>query len=290
MKEHVISKGKSKISIFPTYGACINELVLDGKQILRYAKDEADVQNLTVGAFNGAQLFPFPNRLSKGVYRHNDQDFELPLNDNPAYHNALHGLVFDQAFKLTQLQENEIKTVLDSQGFQGFPFAFKLENTFSISDTSLSIHTVIENTGENSFPYGHGWHPYFDVSNNVEKCQLKLPVHSSVPVNNNLIPEGEPIPYQAFKALKEIENTALDTCFLCHSANERIIFKNPVAGFSIEIILDGYDHLQVYIPPEKDAIAIEPQTCQPDAFNNGFGLKELKPAELANYRMAIALV
>ncbi len=38
-----------------------------------------------------------------------------------------------------------------------------------------------------------------------------------------------------------------------------------------------YNYLQVFIPPSKKSIAVEPMTCAADAFNNKMGLIILNP-------------
>jgi len=40
-----------------------------------------------------------------------------------------------------------------------------------------------------------------------------------------------------------------------------------------------YKYLQIYIPPSRKSIAIEPMTCKADAFNSGDGLIVLSPNE-----------
>lgn len=40
-----------------------------------------------------------------------------------------------------------------------------------------------------------------------------------------------------------------------------------------------YNYLQLYIPPDRNSIAIEPMTCNIDAFNNHNGLITLQPKE-----------
>jgi aldose 1-epimerase len=41
-----------------------------------------------------------------------------------------------------------------------------------------------------------------------------------------------------------------------------------------------YNFLQVFIPPLRHCVALEPMTCAPDAFNNGMGLARLEPGEM----------
>jgi len=41
-----------------------------------------------------------------------------------------------------------------------------------------------------------------------------------------------------------------------------------------------YNYLQVFIPPDRMSIAIEPMTCNANAFNNKDGLITLSPGEV----------
>ena len=50
-----------------------------------------------------------------------------------------------------------------------------------------------------------------------------------------------------------------------------------------------YNYLQVFIPPLRNSIAIEPMTCNTDAFNNKEGLIILEPDQQfkASYGVSI---
>ena len=51
----------------------------------------------------------------------------------------------------------------------------------------------------------------------------------------------------------------------------------------------AYRYLQVYTPPGRESIAIEPMTCAPNAFNNGMGLIRLDPGEAFTASFGISL-
>ena len=51
-----------------------------------------------------------------------------------------------------------------------------------------------------------------------------------------------------------------------------------------------YNFLQVYIPPDRCSIAIEPMTCSTNAFNNKEGLIILKPGEKFEAAYGVRLV
>ena len=45
------------------------------------------------------------------------------------------------------------------------------------------------------------------------------------------------------------------------------------------MFLKKWNFLQVFTPPHRQSIALEPMTCNIDAFNNQDGLKMLAPKE-----------
>ncbi len=59
---------KTRFSIIPVYGACLNDLMIQGRPILWSARSEEELTQRTIGAFSGAQLFPFPNRVKNLHY------------------------------------------------------------------------------------------------------------------------------------------------------------------------------------------------------------------------------
>ena len=52
----------------------------------------------------------------------------------------------------------------------------------------------------------------------------------------------------------------------------------------------GFNYLQLYIPPDRSSIAIEPMTCSVDAFNNGDGLIILEVAEVIKASCGFELI
>jgi len=74
----------------------------------------------------------------------------------------------------------------------------------------------------------------------------------------------------------EILDKFLDDCFVLNS--KEILFNTP--KYNLELSSSEKDSfLQLYTPPHKNTIAIEPTTGVSDSFNNGIGLKTLQPSE-----------
>ena len=95
-----------------------------------------------------------------------------------------------------------------------------------------------------------------------------------------MIPQ-KPIQYtQSRLALKERQ---LDDAFLLKE--EQVVLHT--AQYSLKIQLPDTSYLQLYTPPDRKSIAIEPMNCIANAFNNGIGLKLLKPGEEFNWEVKI---
>jgi len=55
----------SSFSIIPELGASLNDFIVNGQEILMAASTLKEIENQTIKAFAGAQLFPYPNRIKR---------------------------------------------------------------------------------------------------------------------------------------------------------------------------------------------------------------------------------
>ena len=104
-------------------------------------------------------------------------------------------------------------------------------------------------------------------------------------VDENLIPTGERKPYPKFSNSSLIGNTCLDNCFYLKSKENKhwIEIYDPQQDIRLVTWQDAgeqkYNYLQIYIPPERKSISIEPMTSNINSFNNGEGLLILEPGK-----------
>ncbi len=270
-------------SVIPEFGANINQLVLKSRDknfsILDGAENYDEL--LENKRYKSAILAPFPNRIRNGEYHFQNKKYNLPINDQD--HNcALHGLVFDQIFQIKNfdLQNNSGAITLEYQyngNIPGYPFMFNLRLRYSLDKNGFSLNQEIKNTSNNAMPVGLGWHPYFKTGNKVNNLKLCLPVSIYFETDTQLIPTGKSFSFEEFKSLAEIGKTEFDHGFIIEIQNdqaETVIFDSEL---NLKIILwqqtgqKNYNYLQVYTPPTRDSIAIEPMTCCTDALNNNNG-------------------
>ena len=147
--------------------------------------------------------------------------------------------------------------------------------------TCKEITLKITNTGENTFPFGLGWHPYF-LAENLAESELKFQSDLQIVNNDSQIPIGtEPI---QFKLL--IGDQTLDDTYLLSDSN--IHFSTQAYEMSMNTFSTQENFLQLYIPPDRKSIAIEPMTCIPDVFNYKKGLLELSPNESYDWNIQLS--
>lgn len=280
----VVSESGSAFTIIPALGARLNSFVVPTKagpvEVIDGYQDDKELA--TEYYSKSSLLAPFPNRIVDGCFTFAGERFELPIN-KPAEHNAIHGFVSDKQFAVVERGEvasaYQVRLEYKSVPVQGFPFPFSVAVTYVLdADGHLTVQTALENTGLTDMPAGFGWHPYFTLGIPVDQLLLSLPTRRELVVDARLIPTGELIMRDS-EYQKPIAAAVFDTGFQLLQEKE-IVLTNPETKVSLRLICsEGFDYLQVFTPPWRTAIALEPMTCAADAFNNGFGMKVLAPGE-----------
>ena len=275
-------KYNTHFSIIPELGGAINNFSVNGEQILVGANNLYEIQNQTIKAFAGAQLFPFPNRIKNGKFKIGIKDFQLPVNE-PLLNNSLHGLIYNKAFNVVLVDENKgvIKLRYEyKKENNGYPFHVQIENSYQLTKNALIIKTSLLNKGNASIPVGHGWHPYFKSTQNIGKSKLQIYSNEYFELDRQFIPTGKKIKDNTFLKVHQIGTTKFDQCYEIEPSKDLIAkLINPQKKLTISLLAKGYPYLQIYIPPNRDCIALEPQTALPDTFNNKIGCIELSPVE-----------
>ncbi|TVZ55988.1 aldose 1-epimerase [Lutibacter sp. Hel_I_33_5] len=269
--ENTQQKVYSKIHL--NEGASLQELTLNGHALI------TDLSPLTYSdTYASSILFPFASRIRDGKYEFNGEKFQLDTNQREEK-NALHGLVYNKLFTVLKKEEhNDYAAVLleyvENDKSQGFPFTYTIQIEYRCTQTELSVKINVKNTDDRVFPFTIGWHPYFNSSD----------LYSSYLDFNS----DKTLTYDAKNITKEvvdfnndssftIEDKQLDNCFLLK--DNSVEFTTPKYRFSIESSAKE-NFLQVYTPPKKNIIAIEPTTGVADSFNNNIGLQTLASNEV----------
>lgn len=285
----------TRVEVAPACGAILVGFIVkqDGVDInVIDSYDSAEDFNKTVTekGFKGCKLSPFVCRLKNGSYHFAEQDYHIKKFYLGKH--AIHGLIYDQAFELTNQDAGEhMATISLSYNYEsmdaGYPFRYNCMVTYTLSSgNKLTVTTRIMNTGEGLMPVADGWHPYFTLGSNINDLQLEFQSRDMVEFDSELLPTGKHTRFQDFGSLKLIGETEFDNCYSLDftECQPMCVLRSSENNMQIEIHpADSYPYLQVYTPGHRKSIAIENLSSAPDAFNNGIGLKVIEPNEWASF-------
>lgn len=264
-------------SIVPERGANVLEIHFGGFNVLDGYQTPDELEAGKWG--KSALLFPFPNRLRDGQYSWLGHDYTFPLN-NAATHNAIHGFVRDETFEVVRIEltteSAEITCRLDYPGHHAwYPFPFVLEVTFTITNRhEFNAAFFLKNRHREAIPVGLGWHPYFRLTEKAGDHLLHLPHGAKVDIDERMIPTGGHTLDTSFIEETPIHDTVLDNCFVVETPHPLYHLTLRGGGHTLAVAASSslFPYFQVFTPPARDSIALEPMTCNINAFQNGDGL------------------
>ncbi len=296
-----LENSKVRLELVPEFGGRINSLVLS---------DEFDV-NLIAGhdsrdalahdtGYRGIPLFPFPNRLAAGRYSFQGKTYQVAINE-PGSGHALHGFLYHLTpqISIQTLTKTcaHATAVYDYPGnVEGYPFPSRVEFQYKLHGESLKVEVKITNTGTRPLPVGFGWHPYYQLDERVDDLYLQTPPLMAIEIDKTNMATGKKTPYPHFEKLKKIGDLRLDNGF-------EITGKEPVASLKLwsekhkrgldiwqDAGPDGMNFTQIFIPPGRESIAIEPMSCSINAFNSGDGLRTVEPGKSTSGTFGVRLI
>jgi aldose 1-epimerase len=283
--------------IVPHAGAILNELVVNGIDIVDGYQDAGDFVSRVHQGFRSAKLSPFVCRLHHASYSWLGKQYRLDkfmLNDA-----ALHGILYDVKFDIISEKQGteQASVVLRYQyngSHPGYPFPFNCTVTYMLEkEGRLTIATHVSNpsTADGPIPIVDGWHPYFRLGGKVDDWWLQIASDQMIEYDDQLIPTGAYIEHTVFSEGRLIGDMVLDNGFLLKEDISPIaILKNPSNGLCMQCISQvNYPFLQLYIPDNRESIAIENLSGAPDAFNNGIGLSILAPGEKKDFVVTLQM-
>ncbi len=297
-QKHVLQSpdGRQRLAVVPDYGAHLLELQLHGTPVL---DGYATPDEMLEGRYGkNIILYPFPNRLKEGKYEWAGRQYQFPIND-PDTGNALHGFGKDKPLLVERVDTARHAASITCLRYEpgdtpAYPFPIAFAITFTLcNEGALEVDLSLTNYHESPIPVGMGWHPYFRLGSSADNMRLQLPPCRRVEVDATMIPTGQLLEDTRFAELQAINGQEIDNCFALDNT------ELPYA----EVVLEGalgrlhyrqqtgpgkFNFLQVFVPPHRASIAIEPMTCNIDAFHNNMGLIVLEPQQQAVAGVRIA--
>lgn len=290
----------SRVEIVPACGAMLHAfMVKEEKGFLNVIDSYTDKvsfdENAESEGFKGLKLSPFPCRIPNAVYSFNDQEYRLRKYIRNG--SALHGLLYNQPFTITESHADEAAATLSllyeyKADDPGYPFAYDCVVKYILKkENTLTVVTHIQNKSASQMPIADGWHPYFSFGGSVDWLELQFQSEEMLEFVN-LIPSGNILPHNQFIQPALIGSTELDNSFVLNFSKPQpmCILRDPKTKWQLEISPDQtYPYLQIYIPPHRQSIAIENLSAPPDAFNNSMGLIILQPGASTDFTTSYTL-
>ena len=232
--------------------------------------------------FRSAKMSPYVCRLFKGQYAHLNTTYTMDRFYMGEH--AIHGIMYDADFKIQATEANEHQaTVILVHHYlgsdQGYPFPFTMHVKWILEkNNKVSVQTTVINDAAISIPIVDGWHPYFTLGESIDHCTLQFSSKGKMEYDKDLLPTGNMIEDARFSNGLKIGSLQLDDGYALATENSSCTLQNE--QFVLKINPSSlYPYLQLYIPPDRNSMAIENLSGAPNAFNNKMGLQLLKPQD-----------
>lgn len=292
-EQYSISAG-AHTAVVTEVGATLRAYAVAGRDVVSgFGADEV------ISGGRGMQLLPWPNRIRDGRYRFDGVDRQLVLSE-PARHNAIHGLVRHVVWQLVEHADDRVTQRVRVYPQPGWPGILEATITHSVGEEGLTVDVRAENIGTTPVPFGYAAHPYFTVGESqVDDVRVTVPAASYLEVDDRLLPVAiRPVEgtVNDLRSGAPLGPTNLDTALtgLTRDADGRWRVRLELGDREAVLWADDtMGWIQVFTGgPRRDlALAVEPMTCGPDAFNDGpthDGMITLAPGETYEGRWGVS--
>lgn len=278
-------------------------------------------------ALGCAILVPYANRITGApspdgrTIRANvaGRDVELPANWSGrapgAERYAMHGLFLDtpvrDPLRETTAASDRVSATANAGDFNGhWPSRTVLRFEYALSSESFDITVTATNVGDDVLPMGIGTHPYFRLpSGDRAQARVHVPARMRAVVGDYdvVLPTGEAVPVAgtpydlSSPDGRALDSLYLDDCFLdlARQPDGSVVstIVDPAAHYGIRVIGRSAHvaAVQVYAPPDRAYVALEPQFNLADPFGAEWardvdtGMVMVTPGASVDYRLSLEL-
>ncbi len=291
-----LATGAARIEIAPAAGGAIASFAFDGQDVLRPTRAGAR----DARAHACWPLVPYSNRIAQARLAFAGRTHALARNfgDHP---HSIHGVGWQRPWTLAAREATRAHLVLDhvpsGDGAPAWPWPFRATQALALradaTGAALRVRLTIENAGNEAFPFGLGFHPYF-----VRTAATRLAFHATGvwATDATMLPTTlEPaLPGGPFDSARDPGATTIDNVFAGWDGAATL--RDDGRRLGVSVAADrAASFLVVYAPADEESIALEPATQMTDAFNraargeSGTGTRTLRPGGAFSCTMEIAV-
>jgi len=253
------------IILSPSLGGTITSLIL-GRDLHQIMASDSDSELQKNPLFRGRFLFPFNDRIPDGKYSFSGNKYQLAINSSEDG-SAIHGFMYNK--KVSVLKQTETEATFywrtGKDQIQGYPFDISLQTDIELHKDGVAISFKVKNEDIIPAPVALGWHSYFKT---YPSSILTADYPFYYDIDANFLPVGKGIPASSskfdFSNGDRFFNKTLDHTFSAPLDGKSVLKNN---NYSIEIKQTNFAYTQLFIPPDKKSIAIEPISSKPNSFN-----------------------
>lgn len=206
--------------------------------------------------YSGVVLYPWPNRITDGIWHWQGRTLQLPLNDSEQ-DSALHGLVFDKKFEVLQKKETSVCLNYELESSVGFPFRSRISASYAIVANAIEAKIEVANLGGDQLPFAIGIHPYFVADEG-----------STVAFENNLI---------------AVSDTHLDDSFSNDTESIQIETKEFVVSIQSTGLPVTHIFTNRYSSRDVLWLAVESQSAEKDSLKDSETTLVLEPGSTQEF-------
>lgn len=285
--------GRRSEAVITEVAAGLRTLEVDGVQVVDPYPEEG-----TPPYASGIVLAPWPNRIRDGVWLLDGAPQQLDLTE-PERGNAIHGLLRTRPYRVAERSEKAITLEAVIYPQHGYPFTVDTSVRYELEADGIVVTHELRNGSDAPAPVAVGAHPFLRVGDApIGELTLTVAATTRFLTDGRLNPVGEePVEGTGFdlRAGVVVGDLDLDVGFggVRHGddgiARHRLtapdgsftqLWQGPDFGFVQAFTPHTYPRPTAADPHALgQAVAIEPMTAPPDAFNSGIGVRWLAPGE-----------
>jgi aldose 1-epimerase len=254
-------------------------------------------------------LFPFAGRLEGTSFSYEGETYDVTRGIATGG-NVIHGFVISRPWRVVAQSEDAVTgefqaSVDDPTLLAQWPADFRIRVTYRVERHRLICDVAVDNPDDKKLPFGFGTHPYFRMPFGIRRDYRDSVISFRATqywVHEGGLPTGEirEASYdQDFESGQRFDEIFWDGVTTGLIAADDGLVHSYVLDTESALTLNqsfstDFKNVVVWVPPHREAIAIEPWTTVPNAFAlldsvDDTGLRVLAPGESWATRITIEL-